>query len=221
MSWTNDFFRRLAMIEGWVSDGAPTTFWLSGFFFPQGFMTAVKQTYSRNTHIPVDTLEVRTIVTTKSREDVDGNPPNGVYVDGMYMQGARFDRATLLMAASRPGVLFDEVPVVHFEPRVIPAELEGEDTCTCVRCIKRRCGKERSRRRGTARTMLRRLRSAATRSRACGYEMVLQCCACWTTSDSVGTCIWFKVPFNNTSQHSHVTTKPLRPCDKQHLHLMV
>jgi dynein heavy chain len=127
MSWTNDFFRRLAMIEGWVSDGAPTTFWLSGFFFPQGFMTAVKQTYSRNTHIPVDTLEVRTIVTTKSREDVDGNPLNGVYVDGMYMQGARFDRATLLMAASRPGALFDEVPVIHFEPRVIPAELEGED----------------------------------------------------------------------------------------------
>eukprot|EP00947_MAST-08B_sp_MAST-8B-sp1_P005754 g5754.t1 len=56
-SWTQDFFRRLEMMDEWITRGPPLTFWISGFFFPQGFMTAVKQSHSRKTHIAVDTLE--------------------------------------------------------------------------------------------------------------------------------------------------------------------
>ena len=32
------------------------TFWISGFFFPQGFLTSVLQSYSRGNQVPVDVL---------------------------------------------------------------------------------------------------------------------------------------------------------------------
>ena len=34
----------------------PSGYWISAFFFPQGFMTAAMQSYARRTHIAIDTL---------------------------------------------------------------------------------------------------------------------------------------------------------------------
>jgi dynein heavy chain len=36
--------KRVETLRSWLVNGQPTTFWLSGFFFPQGFMTSVLQT---------------------------------------------------------------------------------------------------------------------------------------------------------------------------------
>jgi dynein heavy chain len=36
----------------------PVSFWLSGFFFPQGFMTGVLQTHARNYNLPIDQLKI-------------------------------------------------------------------------------------------------------------------------------------------------------------------
>jgi hypothetical protein len=32
-SWVGDFIQRLKFMEDWVQNGAPQTFWVSGFFF--------------------------------------------------------------------------------------------------------------------------------------------------------------------------------------------
>merc|ERR1719198_1079587 len=47
-SWIEDFFLRLSTTNTWLMEGPPITYWMSGYFFPQGFMTGVKQAYSRN-----------------------------------------------------------------------------------------------------------------------------------------------------------------------------
>jgi dynein heavy chain len=38
-SWTTDLHRRIAFMSLWLKEGPPKSFWLPGFFFPQGFMT--------------------------------------------------------------------------------------------------------------------------------------------------------------------------------------
>jgi dynein heavy chain len=38
---------------------APLSYWMSGFYFPQGFLTGVLQAHSRLYKIPIDTLNFK------------------------------------------------------------------------------------------------------------------------------------------------------------------
>ena len=57
----------------------------------QGFMTGALQTYARKTKIPIDTLTFQTVVMDKHEAELTVGPENGVYVYGLYLQGARWD----------------------------------------------------------------------------------------------------------------------------------
>jgi len=47
-SWTRDLIQRVEQLEKWSSTAhAPHIFWMSGFTFPTGFLTAVLQTSAR------------------------------------------------------------------------------------------------------------------------------------------------------------------------------
>jgi dynein heavy chain len=39
-SWVEDLIRRVEFLGKWLYNGLPDTYWVSSFFFPQGFMTA-------------------------------------------------------------------------------------------------------------------------------------------------------------------------------------
>ena len=41
--WYKDLLVRLEFLSKWVDEGAPPSFWISGFYFPQGFLTACLQ----------------------------------------------------------------------------------------------------------------------------------------------------------------------------------
>ena len=55
-SWYKDLTERVAFMQDWLVNGQPNSFWLSGFFFPQGFMTGCLQTHARNYKIAIDKL---------------------------------------------------------------------------------------------------------------------------------------------------------------------
>lgn len=44
--------------QHWRDNGAPISYWLSGFFFPQSFLTGVLQTHARKFVLPIDSLKI-------------------------------------------------------------------------------------------------------------------------------------------------------------------
>ena len=40
-NWYQDLQKRIKFIRDWMLDGHPKSYWLSGFFFPHGFMTGI------------------------------------------------------------------------------------------------------------------------------------------------------------------------------------
>jgi dynein heavy chain len=133
-SWTEDHFSRLEFTQGWLVDGPPDGFWLSGFFFPQGFMTAVKQAFSRDYKIAIDTLMVSVVCQNFEKADITSSPKDGVYIYGLYLEAGRFDRKTMVIEESHPSELFAEMPVMHLLPcSVDEYDPAGTYSCPCYK----------------------------------------------------------------------------------------
>ncbi|CAD7695715.1 unnamed protein product [Ostreobium quekettii] len=116
-SWIKDYHDRIAFMRGWLEGGAPPCFWLPGFFFPQGFMTGVLQMHARKESIPIDALNFGFEVTeAETGDDVASPPEDGIYVNGLWIDNARWNRTTRRLDESEPGVMFSPLPVVHFKP---------------------------------------------------------------------------------------------------------
>ncbi|VDO93230.1 unnamed protein product [Schistosoma curassoni] len=55
-AWIEDLVMRVKFIQEWIDHGVPSVFWISGFFFPQAFLTGTLQNYARKKIISVDTI---------------------------------------------------------------------------------------------------------------------------------------------------------------------
>ena len=82
---------RIGELRGWVDGTYPICYWLAGFTYPADFLTAVLQTTARRNLIPIDTLvwEFQTIY--KDEMDLVEQPKEGIYVKGLYLEGAGWD----------------------------------------------------------------------------------------------------------------------------------
>jgi dynein heavy chain len=129
-SWIEDFFNRIEFMNRWLCDGPQKSYWLSGFFFPQGFMTSVKQTFSRDNKIAVDTLRIGCELTSMESGKVTNFPEYGAYIHGLYMEGGRFDIKRMRMEDSKPRELFDTIPCVWLRP-VISADYNPKNVYNC------------------------------------------------------------------------------------------
>jgi len=102
--------------------GSPTSYWISGLYFPQGFMTGCLQRHSRKYGIPIDDLKVDFELTDilLVKEDIaaihvktlkeDHNAykgltkqEDGVYVHGLFLDAGRIDLKTKRLVDPIPG----------------------------------------------------------------------------------------------------------------------
>ncbi|XP_063254262.1 dynein axonemal heavy chain 5-like isoform X4 [Prinia subflava] len=117
--WFTELLERNQQFSSWLQDDRPNQFWLTGFFNPQGFLTAMRQETTRMNLAKgweLDSVVLCSEVTKMMKEDVVGPPPadiGGVYIHGLFLEGAGWDRRNSRLVESAPKVLFTSLPVVH------------------------------------------------------------------------------------------------------------
>ena len=114
LSYVDDLCKRLLMLSTWLENGPPIVFWISGFYFTHAFLTGVKQNFARKNKMPIDTLTFDFHCMPDAK--VDAKPEIGAYIDGMYVEGARWDYGTMQLEESQPKVLYSKGPMIWLTP---------------------------------------------------------------------------------------------------------
>ncbi|XP_066254312.1 dynein axonemal heavy chain 6 [Euwallacea similis] len=142
-SWVLDLTLRLDFIGIWARSGHPTSYWISGFYYPQSFLTGTLQTHARKYNLPIDKLKFDFAVKNvnlsqeniKLVHDVEGKevyelyqslkpPEDGVLVHGLFLDAGKWDMETMKLIDPKLGEINPPFPVVHIMPKTkLPEDL--------------------------------------------------------------------------------------------------
>ncbi|XP_074051552.1 dynein axonemal heavy chain 11 isoform X2 [Macrotis lagotis] len=119
--WFNDLLLRCRELDTWTQDLVlPAVVWLSGFFNPQSFLTAVMQSMARKNEWPLDKMCLTVDVTKKAKEDYGHPPREGAYIHGLFLEGARWDTQAGTIVEARLKELTSLMPVIFV--KAIPVD---------------------------------------------------------------------------------------------------
>jgi dynein heavy chain len=127
--WFAGLINRDKQLNSWLNNNRPSTYWLTGFFNPQGFLTAMRQEVTRR-HNPIpdgavqsprsssenwalDDVVVRTEVTDHMDVRRIKRANEGVYIHGLYLEGCSWDMRAKQLKESSPRELFTALPVLR------------------------------------------------------------------------------------------------------------
>lgn len=126
--WVKGLVDRHHQLNNWITKERPPSYWLTGFFNPQGFLTAMKQEVTRskkNVDPPWSLDEV--IYKTEVQKDIiqgdDGRIENknipsqkddGVLIHGLFLEGAQWSKQEKRLEEVSTKELFTSFPIIHF-----------------------------------------------------------------------------------------------------------
>jgi len=116
-AWVNDLLARLDFLNNWIEFGCPAAYWISGFFFPQAFLTGTLQNYARKYQYPIDRIDFTTkVLKVKDQTEIATGPEDGCYIYGLFLEGCRWDASAHLLCESNPKELYTTMAPMHLEP---------------------------------------------------------------------------------------------------------
>jgi len=117
-SWFQGLLQRHDQLDKWLTKGRPKAFWLTGFFNPQGFLTAMKQEVNRahaKERWALDDVVMDSWVTPPPLElnQLKEEAKDGVYVYGLFLEGCKWHGKENRLVDSDPKKLFTPLPVLQ------------------------------------------------------------------------------------------------------------
>lgn len=135
-----ELIERLTFLNSWIDVGMPNAFWVPGFYFPQAFFTGARQNYARKYKLAIDKIEFDYLW----RKEIDGDeieakPKDGVYIYGLWLEGARWNAETHSLDDSNPKQLYTKAPLLHLNPKLDrPPSESGIYRCPIYKTLLRR-----------------------------------------------------------------------------------
>ncbi len=122
--WFNDLIERNKQLYDWLKSNRPNTYWLGGFFNPQGFLTAMKQEVTRlhknvvnkpgqPPEQPWSLDDVVYSTAVKEKEFLEGKDTRdieGVYIRDLMLEGCRWSKN--IIDDSKPREMFSALPLL-------------------------------------------------------------------------------------------------------------
>ena len=127
-SWIDDLNKRIAFMRTWLTEGSGkpnkhNAYWMSAFFFTQGFITGTLQNYARKYTVAIDTLSFKFQVLNDKYVPDDLNDAgndegeaDGVLVYGLYLDGCQWNNVMSSLEEANLGELYCKMPLIRFEP---------------------------------------------------------------------------------------------------------
>jgi len=114
-SYISDFLDRWKFMGTWIKNGIPYCFWFSAYFFQQAFLTGVLQNFARRDKIAID-QSMWNYKVMKLAFVAEAHPDKGAYINGLFMDGARWDDDSMFIEDSFPKVLWCEMSPIWLKP---------------------------------------------------------------------------------------------------------
>ncbi|CAH0560320.1 unnamed protein product [Brassicogethes aeneus] len=133
-AWVSDLQARCAFLMTWVKSGIPPIFWISGFYFPQAFLTGTLQNFARKYIVSIDTINFKFQVLSYRPAQAF---PDGCCIYGLFLEGSRWNPVTALLGESNPKELYTDMPVVWLVPEENHVKPKGVYECPIYKTLTR------------------------------------------------------------------------------------
>eukprot|EP00747_Dinoflagellata_sp_TGD_P142224 gnl/TRDRNA2_/TRDRNA2_176217_c4_seq1.p1 gnl/TRDRNA2_/TRDRNA2_176217_c4~~gnl/TRDRNA2_/TRDRNA2_176217_c4_seq1.p1 ORF type:complete len:1013 (+),score=257.37 gnl/TRDRNA2_/TRDRNA2_176217_c4_seq1:215-3040(+) len=144
-SYIDDHILRWKFMNTWIKDGIPFTFWFTAFFFQQAYLTGVLQNFARGGGDDTKKIAIDRCIWNYEVMKADfvptEYPSKGSYIDGLFMDGARWDDDNMCVADSFPKVLWSSMSSIWLKPTEVDkneTQVDKVYMCPIYKCSDRK-----------------------------------------------------------------------------------
>lgn len=151
------------------------------------------QNYARKKALSIDTITWACSVMEAAHSSIVEPPPDGCYIYGLFMEGARWDPDARALAEARPKVLYETFPLIWLNPQPDRVPPKSGERSTCIAGMHKRTTQPE--RRPHAKLHSRPCTSAFTGVYMCPvYKTLLRAGALSTTGHSTNFVLYLDLP---------------------------
>nr|CAI5854264.1 unnamed protein product [Callosobruchus analis] len=133
-AWVSDLKARTQFLNTWVAEGIPAVFWISGFYFPQAFLTGTLQNFARKHVVSIDSINFsfKVLPQAPNKRQADG-----CCIRGLFLEGARWNPNLGFLDESNPKELYTDMPVIWLIPEENHHKPPGVYECPVYKTLTR------------------------------------------------------------------------------------